>query len=103
MLDELLGCEVSAAGKASPWHLGAVKRHGGTWKGIWKPLCWSQQMSGLEQVRAGAVEVNTAKNSLARRAEFSPEQWVLGRSVHLPGDLLDDSEVARTRCASMQL
>ena len=39
--------------------------------------------------------MNKSKNSLSRRAGFSPEQWVLGRSVRLPGDLLGDSEAAR--------
>ena len=89
------GCEVSVAAKASPWHLAAVERHGGTWKTIWRKLVWSQQISGRSEVLQAVAETNKARNSLARRSGFSPEQWVLGRSIRLPADLLDDAEVAR--------
>ena len=89
------GCEVNIAAKASPWHIGAVERHGGTWKSIWRRVAWSQQISGVQQVRVATAEVNKAKNALSRRSGFSPEQWVLGRSVRVPANLLDDGEVAR--------
>ena len=89
------GCEVSVAAKASPWHIASVERHGGTWKTIWRKLVWSQQIAGKSDVLQAVAEVNKAKNSLARRSGFSPEQWVLGRSVRLPADLMDESEVAR--------
>ena len=89
------GCEVSLAAKASPWHIAAVERHGGTWKTIWRKLVWSQQVAGKSEVLQAIAQVNKARNSLARRSGFSPEQWVLGRSIRLPGDLLDDGEVAR--------
>ena len=89
------GCEVSLAAKASPWHIAAVERHGGTWKTIWRKLVWSQQVAGKTEVLQAVAQVNKVGNSLARRSGFSPEQWVLGRSIRLPGDLLDDGEVAR--------
>ena len=89
------GCEVNIAAKASPWHIGAVERHGGTWKSIWRRVAWSQQISGVQQVRVATAEVNKAKNALSRRSGFSPEQWVLGRSVRVRANLLDDGEVAR--------
>ena len=88
------GCEVSVAAKASPWHI-ERERHGGTWKTIWRKLVWSQQISDLPEVLQAVAETNKARNSLARRSGFSPEQWVLGRSIRLPADLLDDAEVAR--------
>ena len=89
------GCEVSVAAKASPWHIAAVETYGGTWKTIWRKLVWSQQISGRSVVLQAVAETNKARNSLARRSGFSPEQWVLGRSIRLPADLLDDAEVAR--------
>ena len=71
------------------------ERHRGTWKTIWRKLVWSQQISDLPEVLQAVAETNKARNSLARRSGFSPEQWVLGRSIRLPADLLDDAEVAR--------
>lgn len=44
-------------------------------------------------IATGAV--NAARNDLARRCGFSPTQWVIGRSVRLPADLTDESEVSR--------
>ena len=39
--------------------------------------------------------VNQGKNSLTRKAGFSPAQWVLGRDLRLPANLADDGEVTR--------
>eukprot|EP00959_Pyramimonas_sp_CCMP1952_P207987 4350908-Pyramimonas_sp.AAC.1 len=35
--------------------------------------------------------VSGAKNSLRRRAGFSPAQWMLGLDPKMPGDLVDDT------------
>ena len=70
------GCEVSLAANGSPWRIAAVERHGGTWKTIWRKLAWSQQIAGKSEVLQAVAEVNKAGNGLARRAGFSPEQWV---------------------------
>lgn len=71
------------------------ERDGGTWKTIWRKLAWSQQISDLPEVLQAVAETSKARNSLARRSGFSPEQRVLGRSIGLSADLLDDAEVAR--------
>ena len=69
-----------------------MEAHG---KPFGEKLVWSQQVAGKSEVLQAIAQDNKARNSLARRSGFSPEQWVLGRSIRLPGDLLDDGEVAR--------
>ena len=39
--------------------------------------------------------MDKAKNSLSRKAGFSPTQWVLGRDIRLPADLTEDGEAER--------
>ena len=88
------GCTVEFASKASPWQIAYVERSGGTWKAAFRRLVWSEQVAGREDVLIATGAINSARNNLARRSGFSPSQWVLGRSVRLPADLMDDSGVA---------
>lgn len=89
------GCTFSTAAKASPWQIGQVERHGGLWKETFCRVCWSQQISGRQDVILATAAVNRAKNSLVRKGGFSPAQWVLGRDVRLPASLADEQEVMR--------
>ncbi len=89
------GCHFTVAAKASPWQLGMIERAGGSWKSMFRRVVWSLQLSGLEDILLATAAINQARNSLARRSGFSPQQWVLGRSLRLPADLMDDGEVAR--------
>ena len=58
-------------------------------------MVWSQQLSGREDMMLCTAAINQAKNSLTKKSGFSPTQWVLGRSIHLPADLTDEGEIAR--------
>lgn len=89
------GCQVDAAAKASPWQLGQIERAGGLWKAMLRKMVWSQQIAGQDDMLLATGAVNTARNALTRKSGFSPQQWVLGRSLRLPADLMDDGEVAR--------
>ena len=89
------GCHFDAAAKASPWQIGQVERAGGLWKAMFRQLCWSQQVSGKEDVLLATAAINSARNNLARKSGFAPIQWVLGRTTRLPADLMDEGEVAR--------
>ncbi|CAK0807109.1 unnamed protein product [Prorocentrum cordatum] len=74
------GCRFASAAKAAAaWHIAEVERHGDLWQDVLKAV----------------MEINQAKNSLSRRSGFSPAQWVLGRDIRLPADLMDDGEVER--------
>ena len=89
------GCHVEPAARASPWQLGQIERHGGIWKASFRRAAWSQQVAGPTEVKMLTAAVNQGKNSLTRKAGFSPAQWVLGRDLRLPADLADDGEVTR--------
>ena len=89
------GCHVEPAARASPWQLGQIERHGGIWKASFRRAAWAQQVAGLTEVKLLTAAINQGKNSLTRKAGFSPAQWVLGRDLRLPADLADDGEVAR--------
>ena len=89
------GCIFEVAAKASPWQLASVERAGGTWKSMFRRLVWSKQVAGRDDVLLATGAVNAARNSLTRKSGFSPQQWVLGKSIRLPSDLMDDSEISR--------
>lgn len=89
------GCTFDSAAKAAPWQIGQIERHGGLWKGTFRRAAWSQQASGLDEVRQLTASVNHSKNTMCRKHGFSPSQWVLGKDLRLPADLADDSEVSR--------
>ena len=95
------GCIFEAAAKASPWHIGKVERHGGIWKSMFRKIVYAKQVSGRDDVILAVAETNKAKNSLARRSGFSPQQWVIGRDIRLPADLMDDGEVSRLQAQAV--
>ena len=89
------GCFFDSAARAAPWQLGQIERHGAIWKSIIKKLVWSSQLAGKDQMTYATAAANQAKNSLIRKSGFSPYQWVLGKSIRLPTDLTDESEICR--------
>ncbi|CAE8678310.1 unnamed protein product [Polarella glacialis] len=76
-------------------HIAKVERHDGIWKAMFEKVAWAKQVQGRDEVMMAASEVTQAKNSLSRRSGFSSTQWVLGRDIRLPADLMDDGEVER--------
>ena len=96
------GCHVDSAAKASPWQIAFVERAGGIWKSTLRRMVWSEQLAGKEDMYMATSAVNSARNNLTRRSGFSPSQWVLGRSIRVPADLKEESEVVRigAQCAA---
>ena len=95
------GCFMEAAARATPWQLGAIERHGATWKAALRRLVWAQQVIGRGEAILAAAATNAAKNSLARKSGFSPSQWVLGKQIRLPADLADENELGRIGALAM--
>ncbi|CAK0841114.1 unnamed protein product [Prorocentrum cordatum] len=89
------GVRLDSAALASPWHIGKMERHDGIWNSMLTRVVHDEQVAGLEEMRTAVTERNRAKNTLARRAGFSPYLWVLGRDIRLPASLADDAEVER--------
>ena len=72
---------------------------------MWRKVVEAKQVKGKTDALLATIEINAAKNSLARKAGFSPAQWVLGRDVRVPACLVDDGEAQRisAQVASMTL
>ena len=87
----------SAAGQA-PWQVGAVERHGGVWKHMWKKVVDEHSISKESpgDIKMGITAINAAKNELRRQGGFSPTQAVYGRDPHIPGELLDHRDPQQT-------
>ncbi|CAK0843154.1 unnamed protein product, partial [Prorocentrum cordatum] len=73
------------------WQHGRVERQGAWWKELAARTIEHSSIRGEDEMRTLAIMVSGAKNSLRRRAGFSPAQWVLGRDPKMPGDLVDDT------------
>ncbi|CAK0846224.1 unnamed protein product, partial [Prorocentrum cordatum] len=82
--------QLPIAGQAH-WQLGRVERQGAWWKELAARTIEHSSIRGEDEMRTLAIMVSGAKNSLRRRAGFSPAQWVLGRDPKMPGDLVDDT------------
>ncbi|CAE7328612.1 RE1 [Symbiodinium sp. CCMP2592] len=80
----------SAAGQA-PWQVGAVERHGGVWKHMWRKVVDEHSITkdAPGDVKLGITAINAAKNELRRLGGYSPTQAVYGRDPDVPGELLD--------------
>ena len=87
----------SAAGQA-PWQVGAVERHGGVWKHMWKKVVDEHSITkeAPGDIKMGITAINAAKNELRRQGGFSPTQAVYGRDPDVPGDLLDHRDPQQT-------
>ncbi|CAK0879116.1 unnamed protein product [Prorocentrum cordatum] len=48
-------------------------------------------ITGQDEMRSLGIVVSGAKNSFRRRACFGPAQWVLGRDLRMPADLVGDA------------
>ena len=82
--------QLPIAGQAH-WQLGRVERQGAWWKELAARTIEHSSIKGEDEMRTLGIMVSGAKNSLRRRAGFSPAQWVLGRDPKMPADLVDDT------------
>lgn len=92
---EEAGVRFEIAALASPWHIGKVERHGGTWQEMWREVVAAKQVAGRDDALMTPIEINAAKNFTARKAGFSQAQWVLGRGIRLPACLTPTAHFAR--------
>ncbi|CAK0789088.1 unnamed protein product, partial [Prorocentrum cordatum] len=82
--------QLPVAGQAH-WHLGRVERQGAWWKELAARTIERSSIRGEGEMRTLGIMVSGAKNSLRRRARFSPPQRVLGRDPKMPADLVGDT------------
>ncbi|CAK0900905.1 unnamed protein product [Prorocentrum cordatum] len=82
--------QLPIAGQAH-WQLGRVESQGAWRKELAARTIEHSSIRGEDEMHTLAIMVSGAKNSLRRRAGFSPAQWVPGRDPKMPGDLVDDT------------
>ena len=82
-------CFVTACAAQAHWQHGRVERQGGWLKELSRRTIESTSASGVQELKLAMACCCGAKNSLRRRAGFSPNQWVFGVEPRLDGDLCD--------------
>ena len=76
------------------WQMGRCERHGGTLLRMLDKYHLDQPISNWQEFDTALQLLCNAKNSLSRHAEFTPEILVLGKSQHVPGSNLDETDSA---------
>ena len=73
------GVQVTNIGLEAPYQLGSIEKAGKDWKMIAKSVVRARHVTGIDEAKLLAAEVNCTKNDMLRVGGFSPTQWVLGR------------------------
>ena len=86
-----MGSQLVGTAALSPWQNGVAERHGGIWKRIFKKMIDDKSILLTDKPRrAWAMAATTwACNTAVGPSGYSPSQWVMGRSLRLPYNLLD--------------
>ena len=90
---ESMGIQYRTTAAISPTQNAACERAGGAWKLHAKALLDEFSITFVDQSRLWWLTcvVNWAVNSMVDASGFSPSQWVLGRGIKLPYDMLSQS------------
>ena len=78
----------------SPWQNGITERAGGVWKQAFAKAVSESQPSSKTEFRELMDQMNHGRNSMCRKHGYAPYQHVFGCDLRLPGDMLDQSNVA---------
>ena len=83
------GISHNMIGSESPWQAGLTERHGGSLKAAIGRVVKEQHVTGKKEVKVAMALTSAARNAIPGPSGFSPAQWVLGKSVRLPADLIN--------------
>ena len=88
---EDMGTQLLGTSALSPWQNGVAERHGGMWKRTFKKMIDEKSILLTDKPRVSWAMASTtwACNTAIGPSGYSPSQWVLGRSIRLPYNLLD--------------
>ena len=89
---ELVPIEVRTTAGETPQQNGICERRGGVWKSVARAVIDQFSVSFLDPSRTTwmITTANWALNSRIGVGGFSPSQWVLGRGLRLPYDLMSN-------------
>ena len=86
---EYLGSRVKVTLVEAHWKGGVPERHGGILKMVIRKAVEQTNVTDASEMEVILAEGVLSKNSLSRRAGFSPQQWVMGYEKALPGSIVD--------------
>ena len=88
---ESMGIEIRPCAAYCPTQNSITERHGGMWKAIAKKLIdqYSIDFEDKEMTQWLIAMTTWAVNSRVGKNGYSPSQWMLGRGLPLPYDLID--------------
>ena len=84
------GCTMSLVPADAHWQLGRAERHGDVAREIANRIMVQHGVQTAEEMKMVVIMTGFAKKQLIRRAGVSPSQWVLGRSLRIPGVLISE-------------
>ena len=87
------GIDLKVSARDSHWQLGRVESHGHILKSMLTRMDAEVPIVDAETFRRALIQACHAKNTLTRKAGYSPEQAVLGCSSRLPGSVVSDEHV----------
>ncbi len=88
---EKYGAFITSAAGQAPWQHGRCERQGGWLEEIARRTMNSMTTEGLDDMKLLMSCCCGAKNTLRRRAGYSPAQWVFGAEPRLESDFLEES------------
>ena len=97
------GIQVSMTAAESHWQNGRAESHGRIVKGMLTRMEKERPIETAEEFTQCLRHAFSAKNSLSRVHGFTPEQCLLGKSRHLPGSLISDSNASSHCLAESEL
>eukprot|EP00971_Amphidinium_carterae_P050827 1000886-Amphidinium_carterae.1 len=86
---EAFAIPTRVAGSAAAWQHGIAERHGAVLSWILAALLHEQGINTAADLKTALAASCAAKNTQVRRAGYSPEQMVFGRSMAWMSDLAD--------------
>ena len=87
---ESIGMNVPYFPPDARWQIGTIERHGASWRWIWNRACDGRAIQTDVEVDLATVAVCDAKNNAVRGAGRSANQYALGRTPRVLGELLSD-------------
>ncbi|CAE7806642.1 GIP, partial [Symbiodinium necroappetens] len=88
-----MGVVLHVIGARAPQQNSRAERHGGLYKAMLQRAKWMNPPASADEYKVLLREVESAKNRLSDRSEYSPAQRVIGENPKTTGELLSDELV----------
>eukprot|EP00435_Cladocopium_sp_Y103_P026818 s1587_g6.t1 len=97
---EMQGTQIRPIAAGAHWQLGKVESHGGWFAHVLDRIIEEQQPTSKEEWLSCVCHAHV-KNQMIQVHGFSPQQYVMGKNVHVPEDLLNEPRSVVSSTASL--